>query len=785
MQRLESVLQRCLAAVILLFATGLLQAGQFEQRVFTDATGPHKFSVYVPAGPVPEAGWPSLVFLHGAGQRGSDGEAQLSNTMAVAIEEYTRHGREWPFVTIFPQCEDLQGQALLGWTANSPDGVRVMSILANVGRELHLDPQRYVLAGWSMGGYGAWSLACQQPYAWSRVLIISGGSIEPHLSTLSLSREKTPVWAIHGETDPLIPVDQTRTLVNAVNQAEGNARLTIVPGAGHDVWRRALADPRVLDWLKGGPLPATSEFDRELAKVPPLPLRSQYYLKHLSPGQRVTGAVSALVGNDQLAALSDLVRQQLLTDPRLEQGKLPDIQRSFGSGAAALSAQLRELSYVAIPGEIDVRGVSGGRLEVRVAFQKLALTIGESELTTGKDWARTGPVVIEFGRRRPAELVIEVQPVSTQQGVSLKLLQSEFRCDEGNWYIHPPTQIEVRSETYTAWHISTGLVGSLYLARKEIVEQITSVVPGLLERLDAQMQLVDAQPLALLLSPLPVMTPDVRLIPQKVSVSQQGLSANFDLLVLLPKTNGLTPLHNGHPQGERPAADALRANVAVGAITELSRLQIQQGLMQVNVLDISNENFKRLTSGARMRRVFPEGIPLEAQTLRTVLRLEHPLMLEPDASSAGAAGETAIRLSSADVALDFWNQSGIERTPLGSVHFSLMQPVRVIIPPSGAGDAPAEGRILWGETCEVRYLRTEALEGSAVPQVIVPEFETLFRDAWQSWARENGSRKISTTSSSADGAARVRLTRFQLQNGEMQLEFTVDPARAPKIGSGP
>ena len=46
---------------------------------------------------------------------------------------------------------------------------------------------------------------------------------------------EVPIWLLHGLADPIVPYDQSQLLYDAM-VAEGNeARLTLVPGAGHDV----------------------------------------------------------------------------------------------------------------------------------------------------------------------------------------------------------------------------------------------------------------------------------------------------------------------------------------------------------------------------------------------------------------------------------------------------------------------------------------------------------------------------------------------------------------------
>lgn len=62
-----------------------------------------------------------------------------------------------------------------------------------------------------------------------------------------------PMWLLHGLSDPLLPFNQALVVYEATT-AEGNeARLTLVPGAGHDVGQ-VLAGTNATTWVtnRGG-----------------------------------------------------------------------------------------------------------------------------------------------------------------------------------------------------------------------------------------------------------------------------------------------------------------------------------------------------------------------------------------------------------------------------------------------------------------------------------------------------------------------------------------------------
>ena len=63
------------AAVFVFFATRAESAGKFVSRVYKDSAGEHKYVVFVPAEYLSNETkkWPIILYLHGAGDRGTDG----------------------------------------------------------------------------------------------------------------------------------------------------------------------------------------------------------------------------------------------------------------------------------------------------------------------------------------------------------------------------------------------------------------------------------------------------------------------------------------------------------------------------------------------------------------------------------------------------------------------------------------------------------------------------------------------------------------------------------------
>ena len=184
--RLRGLSLLILAATIGSCLAGLASAQQFVERVYRDADGEHKYQVFVPAGYRPNRPSPAILFLHGAGERGTDG--RLPTMVGLGPYAKTR-GSSFPFLVVFPQAEDTSGRLLTPWTAGEPDAERALKILAEVQQTYTLNPERIALVGWSMGGYGAWSLGAAHPDKWSAVaaLVAMAVGFAQHARADSLS----------------------------------------------------------------------------------------------------------------------------------------------------------------------------------------------------------------------------------------------------------------------------------------------------------------------------------------------------------------------------------------------------------------------------------------------------------------------------------------------------------------------------------------------------------------------------------------------------------------------
>jgi predicted amidohydrolase YtcJ/acetyl esterase/lipase len=383
---------------------------RFEKRTITVDGVVWPYEVFVPENLRPDEHRPVILFLHGAGQRGSAGE-QTREGLGRAIR---KDPSRWPFIVVFPQCpkgaqwvEDVEAQAF--------------SALSAALTEFHGDRDRVTLMGLSMGGAGTWWGAFRMPGAFAAIVPICGyavsssgfpfqgvvpndirhvlGTGDPY-GAIASSIGRTPVWAFHGDADPVIPVTETRRLVAALRRLGGNPAYTEYAGMGHDAWTQAFAEPDLPAWLlaqkRGGPgrrpKPSTAPVLYTGATV--------YGAWDAGPAMAailVEGGGVAFVGDEHKArALAPEAKTVDLTGGVV----VPGLTDAHG--------HLRGLG--ALRRALDLRGL--GKEEILARVKARAATAAEGEWIRGRGWdqnrwpVRTFPTAAELSAVSPRHPVV-------------------------------------------------------------------------------------------------------------------------------------------------------------------------------------------------------------------------------------------------------------------------------------------------------------------------------------------------------------------------------------------
>lgn len=206
--------------------------GRIETRVTFDVNLPYR--AYLPEG-YPEGGsdgYPLLMFLHGAGERGTDLDRIAATGLPRHIEQ---GGLKLPFVTICPQCPEN------GWWNEHA----LLALLDQVLRDYDIDETRVYVTGLSMGGKGTWLLADLAPTRIAAILPICAPYTFIDFATL----KSMGIWVFHGVMDQVIPAEQSAHMVRMLRHFGCEVQFTAYPDADHDCWTATYGNAAVYDWL--------------------------------------------------------------------------------------------------------------------------------------------------------------------------------------------------------------------------------------------------------------------------------------------------------------------------------------------------------------------------------------------------------------------------------------------------------------------------------------------------------------------------------------------------------
>jgi predicted peptidase len=177
--------------------------------------------------------WPLIMFLHGAGERGSD----LNKVKVHGPPKIIEDQKDFPFIVVSPQCPEDDW-----WT----EKVEVLiNLLDDIVSRYKVDKERIYLTGLSMGGYGTWSLASAYPERFAAIAPICGGGSR----AMAMRLKDIPIWVFHGAKDKTVPLKESEEMVNAIRNRGGNVKLTIYPDAGHDSWTETYNNQKLYDWF--------------------------------------------------------------------------------------------------------------------------------------------------------------------------------------------------------------------------------------------------------------------------------------------------------------------------------------------------------------------------------------------------------------------------------------------------------------------------------------------------------------------------------------------------------
>ena len=207
---------------------------QWAYRSAVDgAVQPYRF--YIPNNYDAKKKWPLVVALHGMG---GDENSFFSGYDNGAIR---RVAEDRGYIVVCPKGRGPYSMYLASAERD------VIDVINEMKRDFSIDGDRVYLMGHSMGGYGSWSIAVNNPDLFAAICPIAGGGTpfsRPKLKAIA----QVPWVVVHGDNDPTVPVEESRKMVKAGKEHGAEIKYIEVPGGSHgDVVVPAFKD--IFDWF--------------------------------------------------------------------------------------------------------------------------------------------------------------------------------------------------------------------------------------------------------------------------------------------------------------------------------------------------------------------------------------------------------------------------------------------------------------------------------------------------------------------------------------------------------
>jgi poly(3-hydroxybutyrate) depolymerase len=229
--------------------TGGARAGGFVRLAWTDdVDGSTQFCrAYLPATYPAKRRIPALMFLHGY----NPPNPPYIRWWSVA-DRHNGVAERHEILVLEPMARGNSMYRMLGETD-------VLRCLAEAQRRFPIDGDRVYLTGESMGGNGTWMIASRNPQVFAAVAPVYGGwdyrilgngfgwlnpratrpmehFIQEAQSSFSGAEGllNVPVYALHGDADPVVPVEFTRHGVKLLQRWGYDIRYREIPGRTHE-----------------------------------------------------------------------------------------------------------------------------------------------------------------------------------------------------------------------------------------------------------------------------------------------------------------------------------------------------------------------------------------------------------------------------------------------------------------------------------------------------------------------------------------------------------------------
>jgi len=212
------------------------------------------YRLYLPEDYSEDKDYPVILFLHGAGERGTDNVSQLK----LGIIEPFRNTEHpiYDCIVVAPQCpKGSKWVNVEAWTdvnystdsiAESFELASVYELMTKLGDTYSTDKDRYYVTGLSMGGFATWDIIVRHPDMFAAAAPVCGGADSRKADII----KDIPIRTYHGLLDSTVPYLGTATMAQKLRDAGArDFEYITYPNSNHDIWTAVYARADLFDWM--------------------------------------------------------------------------------------------------------------------------------------------------------------------------------------------------------------------------------------------------------------------------------------------------------------------------------------------------------------------------------------------------------------------------------------------------------------------------------------------------------------------------------------------------------
>lgn len=195
---------------------------------------------------------PLVVFLHGAGERGNDNNAQLKHCIHFFLDDTVTNS--YPFLLLVPQCPAEKRWVNTDWSLpehqmDSEPTEELFWVIHQVDSLINcgvVDLSQVYICGISMGGFGVWDALQRWPNKFAAAIPICGGGDPAYADVM----KDIPIYIFHGMLDDVVMPSRSIQMYNALKAAGSQkAILVTYPDLAHGCWDEAFSTLGLFHWL--------------------------------------------------------------------------------------------------------------------------------------------------------------------------------------------------------------------------------------------------------------------------------------------------------------------------------------------------------------------------------------------------------------------------------------------------------------------------------------------------------------------------------------------------------